>query len=193
MDPLKTPNNCVSQVNMEDVCSKLSCLRAVDDGVKERIVASSRSGSLPSPKGRPKGISITKRQLFSHRPIQGAGTDPLKTPNNCVSQVNMEDVCSKLSCLRAVDDASSRSGSLPSPKGRPKGISITKRQLFSHRPIQGVRTPVPWSLHEDKALVSFLLLYTDGSSWPSQKDCLFWKRAGEFVQSFVQSSHCRTG
>ena len=118
--------------------------------------------------------------------------DPLKTPNNRVCQVNMEDVCSKLSCLRAVDDrvASSRSGSLPSLKGRPKGISITKRQLFSHRPIQGIRTPVPWSLHEDNALVSFLLLYTDGSSWPSQKeDCLFWKRAGEFVQSVVHSSH----
>ena len=54
MDPLKTPNNRVCQVNMEDVCRKLSCLRAVDDGVKERIVASSRSGSSPSLKGRPK-------------------------------------------------------------------------------------------------------------------------------------------
>ena len=55
--------------------------------------------------------------------------------------------------------------------------------------------PSPWTTDEVRALVSFLLLYSEGSSWTSRAgktDC-FWEKAGQYVQSQVNSSYCRSG
>lgn len=53
----------------------------------------------------------------------------------------------------------------------------------------------PWSTDEVRALISFLLLYSEGSLWPSHasKQDLFWKKAGQYVQNQVQSEYCRSG
>lgn len=50
-----------------------------------------------------------------------------------------------------------------------------------------------WTTGEFQALVSFLLLHTDGSSWSACKDPKFWEKAGEFVQQQTKSFHCRSG
>ena len=57
-----------------------------------------------------------------------------------------------------------------------------------------VRFP-PWTTQEDQALVSFMLLYTEGASWSSRrsKGDQFWDKAGQYVQTTVNSEYCRTG
>ena len=50
-----------------------------------------------------------------------------------------------------------------------------------------------WTDEEFQALISFLMLYTDGNSWPSHKDENFWDKAGAFIQQQLQTNHCRTG
>ena len=53
----------------------------------------------------------------------------------------------------------------------------------------------PWTTDEDHALVSFLLLYSEGITWTSRAgkmDC-FWEKAGQYVHSQVNSAYCRSG
>ena len=38
-----------------------------------------------------------------------------------------------------------------------------------------------WSLAEERALVQFILLHCDGTSWISTKKVKFWESASEFV------------
>jgi len=40
-----------------------------------------------------------------------------------------------------------------------------------------------WSDSEVKALVEFVLFYTNGETWPSHKHSAFWKSASEFVKN----------
>ena len=53
----------------------------------------------------------------------------------------------------------------------------------------------PWTLQEDRALVAFMLLYTEATSWSSRagKGDQFWEKAGGHVQHTVNSDYCRTG
>ena len=50
-----------------------------------------------------------------------------------------------------------------------------------------------WSTDEFRTLHSFLLLYSDGSSWTScaSKTDSFWEKAGQYVQ--LNSEYCHTG
>jgi hypothetical protein len=53
----------------------------------------------------------------------------------------------------------------------------------------------PWSDREVRALVAFILLYSEGRSWPSRgsKGDSFWVEAGQYVQKAVNSKYCRSG
>ena len=52
-----------------------------------------------------------------------------------------------------------------------------------------------WTEREELALIRFMLLYTEGTSWSSRsgKGDRFWEKAGGYIQKCVKSSYCRTG
>ena len=52
---------------------------------------------------------------------------------------------------------------------------------------------VKWSDEECKALVAFLMLYTDGTYWVAHTDAKFWNQAGLFIQLQLKTVHCRSG
>ena len=52
---------------------------------------------------------------------------------------------------------------------------------------------VKWSDEEYKALVVFLMLYTDGTYWVAHNDAKFWDQAGLFIQQQLKTAHCRSG
>ena len=60
-------------------------------------------------------------------------------------------------------------------------------------PTQGSDKQEKWSDAELRALVEFVLFYSEGIKWPSHKREDFWNSAGEFVQTKAGSSVCRSG
>ena len=91
-----------------------------------------------------------------------------------------------------------RLGIVDTPKSsRRKGVQpqLTGRVLFKEEQesLKSTRTLPEWSDEEFEALCSFLMLYTDGKSWPAHKDYRFWNQAGLFIQQRSRTSHCRSG
>ena len=89
-------------------------------------------------------------------------------------------------------------GLTTTPKSSRASVGIRKLQgrvLFkSPESSKKTNKELPnWTTFEYQALVSFLLLHTDGSSWSARKDPKFWEKAGEFVQQQTKSIHCRSG
>lgn len=122
------------------------------------------------------------------------------TPEDKVTEVDVEEVRARLrhvsvtdtSCrgYRGVSSTVSGGKTMPiySPRARQKG-TLTRKKLFT-----AATESVPWSNDEEKGLVTFVLLHSEANKWPSRKDdTAFWMGAGEFVQSYVKSDHCRTG
>lgn len=72
-----------------------------------------------------------------------------------MSRVDVEEIQTKIERLRVGPN---------SPRSRRKG-GAARRKLFDRK-----RENVPWSKGEDHALVKFVLLHSDGGSWPSHKD-----------------------
>ena len=52
-----------------------------------------------------------------------------------------------------------------------------------------------WNDDEYKALINFIMLYTDGKSWPTnyKTSATFWTEAGVFIKQVTGTSHCRSG
>ena len=75
-------------------------------------------------------------------------------------------------------------GPSTNPEARPEASSTDDKRA-SH----------PWSIEEIRALVAFLLLYSQGHSWPSRsnKEDAFWVEAGQYVQKAVKTKYCRSG
>ena len=71
------------------------------------------------------------------------------------------------------------------------GIEVTDAAA----PFASSRRPPPWTVDEIRALVSFMLLYTEGDTWQSRasKTDRFWEEAGSFIQRQVNSTYSRTG
>ena len=89
-------------------------------------------------------------------------------------------------------------GIVDTPKSsRRRGVrpQLTGRVLFKEEDTsKSTRTLPEWSDEEFEALCSFLMLYTDGKSWPAHKHYRrFWKQAGLFIQQRSKTSHCRSG
>ena len=93
-------------------------------------------------------------------------------------------------------------------KSRNKPRRLPRRTLFSRaeelhtgaRSDRLVSPPVQprqsWTVNEERALVNFLLLYTEATSWSSRAGkgtTVFWESAGAYVQSEVHSAYCRSG
>ena len=69
-----------------------------------------------------------------------------------------------------------------------KGSQLSKRRLTYYgddRKKTSSRFTVldTWSLAEERALIQFLLLHSDRTSWISTKKIKFWESASEFVHS----------
>ena len=60
-------------------------------------------------------------------------------------------------------------------------------------PKQGPDKQEKWSDDELRALVEFVLFYSDGITWPSHKREEFWNSASEFVLTRAASGVCRSG
>ena len=133
------------------------------------------------------------------------------TPQGAVA-VDVDHVVATLSHLKLGTSSlgSAVVGETPR-KSHNKHRIRTRRTLFSRtdelrasptgaRSESVVSAPVqprqPWTVDEDRALVNFMLLYTEATSWSSRGgkgNRVFWERAGEHVQSEVQSAYCRSG
>ena len=68
-----------------------------------------------------------------------------------------------------------------------KGAQLSKRRLTygddKKKSSSRYTTVDNWSLAEERALVQFILLHCDGTSWISSKKTKFWESASEFVHS----------
>lgn len=89
------------------------------------------------------------------------------------------------------------SGMVVTPKSRRQGtryLLLRKRLDFDQTESSIVHRKMPtWRMSEIKSLVEYLMLHTDGTHWVSHNDPNFWDGAGKFIQSQIQSLHCRTG
>ena len=119
---------------------------------------------------------------------------------------NADTLAGALSCLNV---KAKLPGSTPkrSHGKRKQGVEAL---FVEHEAHPGPRSPVsrrsdgadpvkqrfpPWSAQEEQALVSFVLLYTEGTRWCSRasKSDRFWENAGAYIQSQVHSKYCQTG
>ena len=50
-----------------------------------------------------------------------------------------------------------------------------------------------WTPNETSALIEFILFHTTGDRWPTHKQMVFWKYAGEYVQTRSASNNYRSG
>ena len=131
-------------------------------------------------------------------------TGSMHTPTERVVAVDLEKVRTRFSRLEIEGEEATNQRPMQatavvevSPRTREKG-SLRTRVLFPTRvPILPVRTAAllpPWTPSELLALVTFILLYTDGTRWPYRRcDDVFWENAAKFVPNFSQLDHCRTG
>lgn len=93
---------------------------------------------------------------------------------------------------RGTSAVSRRRTGASTPSLGAKRRQMSARKLFQEG--QRAQTPAPeWSEDEVKQLITFLLLYTDGSAWTLHKNVAFWKAAGEFLQQCLGTVHCRSG
>ena len=113
-------------------------------------------------------------------------------------QVDVNDLSESFSGLRV--RGGQESGTPRSALRTRRRQGATRRVLFSSQEIltdtASNRSSFPsWSQQEELALIRFLLLYTDGTSWSSRsgKGDRFWEKAGIYIQREISSSYCRTG
>lgn len=66
-----------------------------------------------------------------------------------------------------------------------------RRLSFAEEPLQ--KKQGVWSENEVKALVEFVLLYSNTVVWPTHKELEFWESAAEFVKNRVKSTSLRSG
>ena len=76
-----------------------------------------------------------------------------------------------------------------SPRSHKKGKLRRKRLFEANKPFK----PPEWTQEEQRQLVEFLLLYTDGKTWMQHKDMRFWGAAGKFIQQCLQTLYRRSG
>lgn len=76
-----------------------------------------------------------------------------------------------------------------SPRSHKKGKLRGKRLFEANKPLK----PPEWTQEEQRQLVEFLLLYTDGKTWMQHKDMRFWGAAGKFIQQCLQTLYRRSG
>lgn len=97
------------------------------------------------------------------------GTPTFRTPNRPAKRQSIREVASQEQLV----------------------LPVSRLSLRYQNPLRGVA----WTDEECHALVSFLMLMTDGEKWPSHKSKpgAFWDRAGEFVQRTSKTVHRRSG
>ena len=72
--------------------------------------------------------------------------------------------------------------------------SLTSRRLSYQRMTEGrTSSQVKWGNVEVKALIRFVLFHSNGDTWPSHKQMMFWTSVGEFVKMRSESDTCRSG
>ena len=112
------------------------------------------------------------------------------TPSGGFRSVDLDNVRVNLSLLNLTPKSSGEKNPKPRKLFAPIATAPGVEYLPTYR-----HQPPPWNIYEHKALVAFILLYSEGSSWPSRagKTNSFWEKAGHFVQKQVKSEYCRTG
>ena len=118
---------------------------------------------------------------------------PFTTPPR--SLVRVGDVTTSLT-LTPASSTGPKQGSRRRDRGRPRKLFCPEPEVTARSDADvTVASRQPWSPDEVRALVAFILLYSEGSSWPSRgsKGDSFWKRAGQHVQKAVNSMYCRSG
>ena len=93
----------------------------------------------------------------------GPGVVDMATP---MRSNNIEQVLDEFDCL-TIDSPCTIKASSSRLRGRVKGKVLFPATKESNEQVK-------WSQEEFKALISFLMLYTDGKSWIAHKDSKFW-------------------
>jgi len=65
-------------------------------------------------------------------------------------------------------------------------------ESFDH-PKRRAGTQDKWSNEEVKALTEFVLFHSEGNSWPTHKEELYWQSTSQFVHGRSGQSFCRSG
>lgn len=135
----------------------------------------------------------------------GRGSEPLSavlrtTPPSPVSEMDVDGLGMSLSGVK-ITPTSRNKGKLSrkklnfanaaSPEFSIPSASASSEQGVSHATEH--RSMPQWSDLELQYLVEFVVLHTDGQSWPVHNNPLFWKNAGKFIQARLNTLYCRTG
>ena len=128
-------------------------------------------------------------------------TNGMHTPTERVVAVEVEKVSARFACLDVEGEETTKrftpaTAVSLSPRTRQKG-TLRSHALFptpsSAHSAQMARSLPPWNASEHLAFITFILLYTDGTKWPSRRcDNAFWENAAKFIQNFSQVVHLRT-
>ena len=118
------------------------------------------------------------------------------TPQGRSIAVDVDSIVAAFSNLGIVSRAEV-AGATPTLGGRRERryVTLRPRQLQLAEASPPVK-PREWTVGEERALVRFLLLYTESTSWSSRTgkgDNVFWEKAGAYIQKEVQSEYRRSG
>ena len=126
------------------------------------------------------------------------GTTPATSESTQV-----DAVVTSLSLLTLTPPAAPRSQRRGRPRCKPDNPSRLSRSTDEpventatpRNPSDSLSRPPPWGDDEIRALLSFILIYTEGNTWTARASRTddFWDQAGVYVKEQVGSSYCRTG
>ena len=102
-----------------------------------------------------------------------------------------EEAIASVRSLTLVDTPRSRQNrGVRVPRGELEGRVLFDGEACT---LKDVKELPAWTDGELGALVSFLMLHTNGKSWVAHKDSRFWDEAGLFIQQSVKTTHRRSG
>ena len=74
-----------------------------------------------------------------------------------------------------------------------EGLDLPRTRLYSEHNSISTKRSSSWSQEEIKALLQFVLLHSDGLSWPTHHNMAIWNAAGSFIKMKLGTEHCRSG
>ena len=117
--------------------------------------------------------------------IRTSGSTP-QTPQGRLSEkAPDEQLAGQFSNFSIGNDSPSRKGKV--------GRLRSKQLKFSDSPQARARAMPEWSNEELQNVVQYILLYSDGTSWPAHKDMRFWDGAAKFIYTKGYTTHQRSG
>lgn len=173
----------MSPVRTHTPCLQNAPSKAVGRGRAQLRIAMERE--LGKRKQEPLGLDSprTKHMQMARSPVKPRGPlRPSRSKNKKNSFVGRPSSTGKSSSASSGEQLStSTTNTYVEVRPADSRLAAAVSSTTATEVLRGEITQQLWSDAEEKALVEFILLYGEGSSWPATKDDKYWESAAKFV------------